>query len=57
MTMDDALHERKANSGSREFFLAVKPLENSEKFARMPHVETRAIVFHIVDRFPILPLL
>ena len=57
MTIDDALHECKTDSGSGKFFLAMQPLENPEKFTVMPHVETGTVVFYIVDRLALRALL
>src|SRR5262245_54319731 len=50
VTQDDALHVCQADSRALEVLGAVQALENSEEFARVPHVESYAVVAHETDR-------
>ena len=42
--VDDALHGGESDAGPFKFLAAVHSLEGAEQFARVGHVETRAVV-------------
>src|SRR5262244_3993481 len=53
VTQDDALHVCQADSRALEVPGAVQALEDAEEFARIPHVESDAVVAHETDRLAI----
>src|SRR4030095_3170644 len=50
VTQDDALYVCQADSRALEVLGAVQALEDAEEFARVPHVESNAVVAHETDR-------
>src|SRR5512142_2488508 len=50
MPGDDALHHGETDSLPLEFFHAVQALEHAEQLVGILHVETRAIVLHVVNK-------
>src|SRR5262249_37882046 len=50
VTQDDALYICQADSRPLEVPGAVQALEDAEEFARVPHVESNAVVAHETDR-------
>src|ERR1700693_5308754 len=53
MARYDAMHDRQSHAGTREILRSVQPLENPEQPVRVTHVETGAIVLHLINRLAI----
>ena len=48
MALDDALDDRQPDAGSREFARIVQPLERTKHARGVLHVESRAVVAHVI---------
>src|SRR5205823_11910466 len=49
VTGDDPMHDRQTDAGARERLLRMEALKHAEELVGIAHVETDAVVAHVVD--------
>ena len=53
VTVNNSLNDRQTHAGAFEFGGPVQPLKDAEKFGRILHVETGAVVLDVINDFRI----
>src|ERR1700678_4695698 len=53
MSGNNAMHNRKSDTGAGKLLAAVQTLKHTKQLVRVAHVESRAVVLHLVDGFTV----